>query len=243
MGSSAEANVAPHHGLRRGLAVASATVATAVLLSYFSPPEWANTAVGFTFLAATWLTVLRHDSAWIRLHGLSFGGIAEPVALDLPRLARQAMGALAWALGLAVLFFPPFYWGFRAWWRVDDFRWFMPPHMFDLVLGQLLVVALPEEAFFRGYLQPTLESRFASRRWKIAGARLGVGTVLASAIFAVGHLLTIPVAARLAVFFPSLLFGWLRARTGGVGASILFHALCNVYSAWLVQCAGLAGPG
>ena len=33
-----------------------------------------------------------------------------------------------------------------------------------------------------------------------------------------------------AVFFPALVFGWLRARTGGIGASMLFHALCNVYS-------------
>jgi membrane protease YdiL (CAAX protease family) len=36
--------------------------------------------------------------------------------------------------------------------------------------------------------------------------------------------------ARLAVFFPALLFGWLRARTGGIGASVCFHAICNVYS-------------
>jgi len=32
------------------------------------------------------------------------------------------------------------------------------------------------------------------------------------------------------VFFPALLFGWLRSRTRGVGASIAFHALCNLLS-------------
>jgi len=42
------------------------------------------------------------------------------------------------------------------------------------------------------------------------------------------------------VFFPSILFGWLRARTGGVGASIAFHALCNIYSATLLQIFGPA---
>ncbi len=41
---------------------------------------------------------------------------------------------------------------------------------------------------------------------------------------------TLPYAARLAVFFPSLLFGWLRSRTGGIGASTVFHALCNTWS-------------
>jgi membrane protease YdiL (CAAX protease family) len=41
---------------------------------------------------------------------------------------------------------------------------------------------------------------------------------------------TVPLPTRLAVFFPALLFGWLRARTGGIGASLTFHMLCNVYS-------------
>ena len=67
-------------------------------------------------------------------------------------------------------------------------------------------------------------------RFRIAGAHLGPGVVLASVIFALGHVATIHQPARLAVFFPALVFGWLRARTGGVGASIAYHALCNVFS-------------
>ena len=54
-------------------------------------------------------------------------------------------------------------------------------------------------------------------------------------IFAVGHVLTIPHVSRLAVFFPALLFGWLRARTGGIGAGVLFHAMCNLFSAALAR--------
>ena len=50
-----------------------------------------------------------------------------------------------------------------------------------------------------------------------------------------GHFATHAHVARLAVFFPSLVFGWLRARGGGVGAAILFHASCNLYSAWLTD--------
>jgi membrane protease YdiL (CAAX protease family) len=52
----------------------------------------------------------------------------------------------------------------------------------------------------------------------------------ASAIFALGHVATVQLPTRLAVFFPALLFGWLRARTGGIGASVCFHMICNVYS-------------
>jgi membrane protease YdiL (CAAX protease family) len=58
-------------------------------------------------------------------------------------------------------------------------------------------------------------------------------------IFAIGHVLTIRHPARLAVFFPALLFGWLRQRTGGVGASVLLHASCNIFSAALGRGYGL----
>jgi membrane protease YdiL (CAAX protease family) len=97
------------------------------------------------------------------------------------------------------------------------------------ILGQLFVIALPEEAFYRGYLQSRLDDEWPAR-WRVLGARVGPGWLVAAAIFAAGHLATIHAPARLAVFFPALLFGWLRARTGGIGASVVFHMLCNVYS-------------
>jgi membrane protease YdiL (CAAX protease family) len=34
-------------------------------------------------------------------------------------------------------------------------------------------------------------------------------------------------------------FGWLRARTGGVGAPVAFHALCNLLSESLMRGTGL----
>ena len=97
------------------------------------------------------------------------------------------------------------------------------------VIGQVVVIALPEEAFYRGYLQSRLDEVWPARFW-LGGARIGPGLLVASAIFALGHLATIHAPVRLAVFFPALVFGWLRARTGGVAASIAYHALCNVFS-------------
>ena len=49
-----------------------------------------------------------------------------------------------------------------------------------------------------------------------------------SALFALGHFVIGFQVHRLAVFFPSLAFGWLRDRTNGLGASIVFHAACNL---------------
>ncbi len=101
-------------------------------------------------------------------------------------------------------------------------------------LTQLLFIALPEEYFYRGYVQTRLSDAMKTRGDGEERAWLGFtwAMVWTSALFAIGHLL-IPVngvllAQRAAVFFPSLLFGWLRARTGSIVASTLYHAACNL---------------
>ena len=98
----------------------------------------------------------------------------------------------------------------------------------NIILIQFLLVALPEEVFYRGYLQTRLDQIFTNNR-RIFGVELSLASlVITSAIFAVGHYVTIPSPHRLAVFFPSLLFGWMRRATGGILAPLIFHALCNL---------------
>ena len=95
------------------------------------------------------------------------------------------------------------------------------------VIVHLGLVALPEEWFFRGYLQARLDAALGTPR-RLLGADVGWGLVLAAAAFALLHPILLPGAYRLLVFFPALLFGWLRARTGVIGASVLVHAFSNV---------------
>ncbi|MCK6592667.1 MAG: MrtC family glutamic-type intramembrane protease, partial [Polyangiaceae bacterium] len=172
-------------------------------------------------------------------HGLSLGGLLEPTPLSARRLTRDALIAIAYAAALAAVVFPLFWIGYRAYWNIKaPFVLRLPPSILDELAGQFLVIALPEEAFFRGYLQSSLD-RIWTPRTRILGASLGPGILVSAAIFAVGHLLTTPHPARLAVFFPALVFGWLRARTGGIGAAMLFHALCNIFSATLARGYGL----
>jgi membrane protease YdiL (CAAX protease family) len=107
----------------------------------------------------------------------------------------------------------------------------LPDHFALLALNQLVVVAIPEELFFRGYLMTAFERRWppaAGRR--VLGAPVGPALLAASALFAVGHVVVVPNPQRLAVFFPALVFGWMRARTGSIAAGALYHALCNVFS-------------
>jgi hypothetical protein len=225
-----------------GEALVVATLVTAVIGvgALVVPKRHVATFVGFVFLATVWRLVWTKDDDTVRRFGVHLGGLLLHERLRVPAIAREALRAMAWALALAAVVFVPFYFGFRAWWH--------PRHAFALelhplefgndVLGQLLLVALPEEAFYRGYLQTRLDDALPGRV-KIFGAEIGPSVVVASIVFALGHFTTIPTPTRLAVFFPSLLFGWLRARTKGIGAPLAFHALCNVFSESLGRAYGV----
>lgn len=230
----------PGASLFRPLLAAAITTVVVTAVSYLTPRDYAGTAVGLAFLAATWVLVLRGDEATIRAHGLSLGGLLEPAPIAYPRLARDAIRAIGWAVLFCAIVFPPFWYGYRLYWGPKvPFTFRLPGDPLDEIAAQLLVVALPEEAFFRGYLQSALDRAWRPR-WRVLGAEIGPGIFVAAAIFAVGHLLTIRHPGRLAVFFPALVFGWLRARTGGVGAPTLFHAACNLFSATLARGYGLS---
>ncbi len=227
--------VSPRPSALKPLLAALVTTIVVTALSYFAPAKHAATLVGLAFLAATWWLVLREDEHTIRAHGLSLGGLLEPLPLEKRRMFRDAAIATFWVLLLVAIVFPPFWYGFKLFWHAKmPFVWRAPKSPLDEIAGQLLVVALPEEAFFRGYLQTRLDAAWG-KRFRILGAELGPAWIVSAVIFAIGHLLTTPMPARLAVFFPALLFGWLRARTGGIGAGVLFHALCNLFSAALAR--------
>ncbi len=103
----------------------------------------------------------------------------------------------------------------------------LPDRMWLHVLDQLLVVALPEEFFYRGYLQTRLRHAWGRGRFLLLGVPVGAAFWLTQALFAVGHLGEFH-PWRLSVFLPAILFGWLRERTGSIGAGIIVHAFCNL---------------
>jgi membrane protease YdiL (CAAX protease family) len=108
----------------------------------------------------------------------------------------------------------------------------LPDGFLVLALVQLLVVALPEELFYRGWMQTAWARSAPGRGVTVLGARLGAGFLATQALFALGHLVVLQ-PWRLATFFPALLFGWLRERTGSVVAPVVVHALSNLFLATL----------
>lgn len=201
---------------------------------------YSASVVGLVFLGATYLLAIAGASdADVRAAGLSLGGLFEARPLDLARMVREFLRAFLVALLAAIVIFPPFLVGFVFWWQPAHAFHFRPPTSWnDELFGQALVIALPEEAFYRGFLLKSFDDT-SKRRWRVLGTEVGMSVVWTSALFALGHLATEPNPARLAVFFPALVFAWLRLKTGGIGAGVLFHVLCNVFASELGRGYGL----
>jgi membrane protease YdiL (CAAX protease family) len=86
-----------------------------------------------------------------------------------------------------------------------------------VAVHHLLLVALPEEVFFRGYLYDAFEET-------------GREPVLPVALlFAIGHFVIAPSPFRLLTFFPALLLGWGRKRSGNVYVPTAVHFLYNLF--------------
>jgi membrane protease YdiL (CAAX protease family) len=181
--------------------------------------------------------------------GVALAWSVVPLALHLSRGRSLRAQGIAWrsiraslrriALYSAV-FLPLYAFGFLALSGLAG--WHVPsPQIFVFAfVGNLFFAALPEEIFFRGFVQPRLAGaapRPPARR--IVFVPLSRPIVQTAAIFAVTHVVFLPSPPgpfslagleRLTTFFPGLLFGALREDAGDVMTPALFHALCN---AWL----------
>ena len=136
--------------------------------------------------------------SWVRLAGAKRSAVLF--------LALGTAGAVAFLL-VTLSSFSPF----------PAFSGSEPPPLGAFALRQALLVALPEEVFFRGYLYDAFEEA-------------GWEPVTASALlFAVGHLVIQASAYRALTFFPALLFGWGRKQSGNIYVPVFLHLLFNLF--------------
>ena len=150
----------------------------------------------------------------------------ESLGLTLSRWRTDLKVWAVWAVVVTI----PFAIGHHYWQTTLMGRPFVPGLPDDLLkkfVLQTLVVALAEEIFFRGYLQERLQRLWPARR-RLFGAPFGAAIVVTSAVFALAHYVGEYDLTRLGPFFPSLLFGWLRARSRTVVGAVAFHAYANL---------------
>jgi len=165
-----------------------------------------------------WIPRLRDRRAW-----------REALVLNLRLLA---VGLVPWLV--AYHLYQTLLFGYAPAWR-------FPANPWTLVAYHVFFVAVPEEFFYRGYLQTRLNEVFP-RRFLVAGIPFGHGLWIAALLFAFGHSLVELRWWHFATFFPGLLFGLLRERTGGVTAGALCHAGCNVLVTMLDTIYGIVPP-
>ena len=150
----------------------------------------------------------------------------ESLGLSLARWRRDLAAFAVWALVVTV----PYAFAHHLWQTAyggRTFGWAMPDRLLERIVVNLLIVAVAEELFFRGYLQDRLTKLWPAKR-RLWGAPFGWGITAASAVFALAHFVGEYRFDRLGPFFPGLAFGWLRAYTGTIWAAVLFHGYCNL---------------
>lgn len=90
-------------------------------------------------------------------------------------------------------------------------------------LTNLVLVAIPEEAFYRGFVQRELCSFLPNSKGGKAWA-----LIITSILFSIAHLYWSPTLGILGfVFLASLLYGWVYMKTGKIESAILCHFLLN----------------
>lgn len=199
----------------------------AVLVAWliFTPAAKLVATVGFLYLPLLAMNVRREE---YRDYGLS----TRTLASDVRQFVAVSLVVFPLFIGGYVAFVNLFS-ELPAWVRqltpysfAPRFAFRLPDRFLEWVIDQIFVVALPEEFFYRGFIQRRLRDAWPQGRL-FFGARLGPAFWVTAVLFALGHL-AIFEAYRLAVFFPALLFAWMRERSGSVVGAALFHAACNL---------------
>lgn len=210
------------------ISVATAAILVVTHILYFARAN-AFIASHISYFVAYMLIGVPIILLWVRKRPLDF------FAFGLKDILKS-LGAFAIA---ALVIFPPFLLGAHLWQKIvlgkHAFSLAGFPHFTDALLVQLLIVALPEEFYFRGYFQSAMKAIFP-RGKRILGVNLGWAWLITALVFAIAHSIVVYQWWHIFIFFPALVFGYLRERTGLILAPILFHAAANLLMNWVTRC-------
>jgi hypothetical protein len=213
--------------------VAFAVTGVVALLSFLLPPAWQSTGVGLCLVGATYLLVLRGDAERSGTTGSGSAARSSPCRSSA-RLCLALWSSLRWTFACAVLFFPAFWVGLR--------RLVEPGARLRLAAAarhRPRAHADPRHRGAGGDVLPRLRADRARRCLPLPLSLLGASSApgCCSAAWCSRSATLRPTLTRHGspCSFPrSCSAGCARAREG-VGASIFFHAACNLFSAYLTE--------
>lgn len=145
----------------------------------------------------------------------------------------NALKALGLTCIYACVFLPPFVVALMVLWPDSAGQSPSVGTVLSTFGHHLVVAAIPEELFFRGFVQGRLTTLYGKDTKNVLGLRLNLPVFATALLFGITHLSAVAslwslqALERLSTFFPGLLFGSLREHSKGLLAPILFHAICN----------------
>jgi membrane protease YdiL (CAAX protease family) len=192
--------------------------------------------------------------AFIRQSGLRGGSILVPaiwalgawlpagISQSRPTRTRPLKSLLPTALKYyilsSIIVFPLFGGGFFLYCRMGlpYPEMGLPPgvSLTKWIFYQFLFVGIFEELFFREYIYSSAKRIALPGRPETAWMHW-VPIVYSALLFGIAHVIVDMNPAKFIVFFPGLLFAWLRARTGSLLAPVLSHGSSNVFYLLLLK--------
>ncbi len=151
------------------------------------------------------------------LLGLFSLALFVPLARSLKEWGHVFTGLIWGVLGIIALAFIASATGAVHW------QYKLPSFFFPRTLNNFIFISIPEEAFYRGFLQHELAHYLSHKK---GGGWLAL--FFTSLIFTLAHIYWSPTLPILAfVFLASLLYGWVYMKSGKIESAILCHFLLN----------------
>ena len=142
--------------------------------------------------------------------------------------SAEGLKLFLWVSVATLVFYPPLFFAYNIGFM---HRAFVLPASNELMkavtkgLVAIAVAAIPEEFFFRSYIQEHIFAGFDRKILKIVSLK----NLFTSLLFGLVHALAFLDITRAATFFPSLLFGLFTEKSRGrIFYSISYHVVSNI---------------
>jgi len=152
----------------------------------------------------------------------------------IPLPSKKGFKLFLWISLTTIIFYPFLFFGYWVWYKGNSFSIPVSNQILSAIskgLAGVAVAAIPEEFFFRGYLQEHVFKKYDFKILKI----LSIKNILTSLLFGAVHAIAFLDITKATTFFPSLLFGLITEKSKGrIFYSVLFHVVANVlaYILW-----------